>query len=230
MPSQIPHLWFFLLAMLLMCATPIFARRILLRPVFRAGQGPRTFAQFTVTDIASLTAYFGIAAGLTKLITEILPDSLQNFTALVSLFYVLGTWYLGVQSLDTASVRDVRRRVVYLSVAVPAAYAGSMTIVVISMFAGYARWLEDPRRGGTGVGFLFERMGYVVWAVYAILWLSLILAWQVARWTVQCIPSPVGGVVSNADNPGVDEKAAAPTVRLGETARAPSATQTPPTT
>ncbi len=189
--QKIPHLWFFILGMILMCATPIFARRVLLRPVFRAGKGRRTFAQFTVTDIASLTAYFAIAAGLTKLVADFLPESLQNFTALVSLLYVLGTWYLGVQSLDAAGVREVRRRLVYLSLAVPAAYAGSMTVVVISMFASYARWLEDPIRGGVGVRVLFDQMGYFVWAVYAILWLSLVLAWQVAKWTVQPSPTTV---------------------------------------
>jgi len=206
-----------------MCATPIFARRVLLRPVFRAGKGRRTFAQFTVTDIASLTAYFAIAAGLTKLVADFLPESLQNFTALVSLLYVLGTWYLGVQSLDAANVREVRRRLVYLSVAVPAAYAGSMTIVVISMFATYAHWLEDPLRGGVGVRLLFDQMGYFVWAIYAILWLSLVLAWQVAKWTVQSPAATVGGV-SDADGDDVAEPKRSHTI-----SPVPSATESPPT-
>ncbi len=206
---MLPNYWFLGCLMLLMCATPIFARRVLLRPVFRAGGGPRAFAQFTVTDIASLTAYFAIASGLTALVADLLPESLANFTALVSLLYVLCTWYLGVQGLDAARVRDTRRRVVYLSLAVPAAYAGSMTIVVISMFAVYARWIESSRGVGD-IGILFRQLGWFVWAVYAILWMSLILAWRVARWTVQ----PAVGGESVADS--------APLAT-------PSATESPPT-
>lgn len=208
---MLQNYWFLSCLVLLMCATPIFARRVLLRPVFRAGSGSRSFAQFTVTDIASLTAYFAIASGLTALVSDLLPEALANYTALVSLLYVLSTWYLGVQSLDTARVRDTRRRVVYLSLAVPAAYAGSMTIVVISMFAVYAYWIEPLRRRGMEVGLLFQQMGWFVWAVYGILWLSLILAWQVAHWTVQ---SPVGGV-SDADGAPLATR---------------SATESPPTT
>jgi heme exporter protein D len=178
---------FIVILLVLMCATPIFARRVLLRPVFRAGEGQRTFAKFTVADIASLTAYFAIAAGLTTIIADLLDERLANYIVAVSFFYALGTWYLGVQSLDSAGVRDPRRRLVYLSLAVPAAYAGSMTIAVIGVFAVWFRYFETRRymRPEALVG----DYAWVVWTVFAILVLSLVLARQIAGWVVRA-PQP----------------------------------------
>lgn len=167
----------------LMCATPFFARRVLLRAVFRAGAGQRKFARFTVTDIASLTAYFAIATALATLVADLLPPALVNYIVLVSLMYALGTWYLGVQSLDSAGISEPRRRLVYLSVAVPAAYAGSMTIVVIGVFGVWFTFFEKRRYMGPDA--LLGEQSWLAWSAFVILLLSLVLAWQIARWVVR---------------------------------------------
>lgn len=174
---------FITILLLLMVATPFLARRVLLRPVFRAAEGRRKFARFTVTDIGALTAYFAIASGLTTLISDLLGEAIANYITVVSLCYVLGTWYLGVQSLDSAGITEGRRRLPYLGFAIPAAYAGSMTIVVITVLAVWFAFFESRRymRPDAVLG----EFGWIVWTVYGILWLSLILAWQIARWTAK---------------------------------------------
>lgn len=174
---------FTVLLLVLMCATPLFARRVVLRPVFRAGTGRRAFARFTVTDIASLTAYFAIASGLTTLVADLLGEALMSYAMLVSLLYVLGTWYLGVQSLDAAGVTNARRRLVYLSLAVPPAYAGSMTIVVIGVFGVWFTFFEKRRYMGPDA--LLGENSWIAWGVLLVLILWLVMAWQIARWTVR---------------------------------------------
>jgi hypothetical protein len=169
--------------LIFMCATPYFARRVLLRPVFASAKEKRRAARFTVTDVAALTGYFAIAAGLTKLIADLVGEALASYITLVSLCYVIGTWYLGVQSLDAAHIREGRRRIAYLSLAVPFAYAGSMTIVVLTSFGVYFRYFETRRYMRSEN--IFGADLWIVWCVYGFLWLSLILAWQIARWVVQ---------------------------------------------
>jgi hypothetical protein len=105
---------------------------------------------------------------------------------LVSLVYVSGTWYLGVQSLDAAAIRDPSRRLVYLSVAVPAAYAGSVTLVVLTASVVWEAFDLAPAEIDP-VGLLVERR-WIFWSVYALLWLGLILARQAAQWVARSAP------------------------------------------